>query len=254
MRAMRWFPVIGALALAAPAFAQDAARTLAFHGYAYDLDSGKFLYTEVHQQRVTGDRWRGGTIDYYAPDGSRIGHKDLDFSADPYVPMYTLQLATGGGYMEAVTAVKPDGIELKKQGYGAKKPETATIEREGAMAADSGFHSFLRDHFAELMAGQTLAFRFVVAGNLDTYKFRARRIEDRDFEGKPSVQLKVEPATWLRLLADPLYILYEPGQRRLLEYRGTSNLHDPKTHKAWTVRIIYPSSRPADAPPLPAGP
>ena len=73
------------------------------------------------------------------------------------------------------------------------------------------------------------------------------------FEGRPAIQLKVEPSTLLRLLADPLYILYEPEQRRMLEYRGISNLHDPRTGRAYTVRIVYPSRPPADAPALPEG-
>ena len=33
-----------------------------FYGYAYDQKSGKFLYTEVHEQRSNGDRWLGGTM------------------------------------------------------------------------------------------------------------------------------------------------------------------------------------------------
>jgi len=235
------------------ALAQDGAPdgTHVFRGYAYDLESGKFLYTEVHKQTVVNERWLGGTIDYYAPDGSHLGHKDLDFRNDPFIPVFRLELATG--YMEAITAVGAGGVDIQKKGYGATAVETATVKRKGAMAADSGFHSFLREHFAELLDRKTVTFTFVVAGNLDTYKFRARRIEDRTFEGKPAVQLKVEPSTWLRLLADPLYILYEPTQRRLLEYRGTSNLHDPKTHHAYAVRIVYPSSPPADAPRLPEG-
>lgn len=243
-------------ALAGAAFAACAAAepgTHAFRGYAYALEGGQFLYTEVHQQVIDGDRWLGGTIDYYAADGSRIGHKTLDFSHDPYVPVYRLDLATGGGYMEGITAVGAERIEMQKKGYGSERVRKASVSRRGTMVADSGFHSFLRDRFPDLLAGKAVDFTFVVSGELDTFRFRARRVEDRVFEGKPAVQLKVEPSTLLRLLVDSLYILYEPGQRRMLEYRGISNLHDPKTHKAWKVRIVYPSVPPADAPALPEG-
>lgn len=241
------------MTLTTAAAAADPAGTHTFRGYAYDLASGEFLYTEVHRQTVAGERWLGGTIDYYAPDGSRIGHKTLDFSQDPYVPVYRLDLATAGGYMEGITAVTAEGIELRKKGYGSDKVRSASVARKGVMVADSGFHSFLRDRFADLLDGKTVAFTFVVSGELGTFRFRARRIEDRAFEGQPAVQLKVEPSTWLRLLADPLYILYEPKQRRMLEYRGISNLHDPRTREAYTVRIVYPAVPPKDAPPLPDG-
>lgn len=233
--------------------AADPQGTHTFRGYAYDLASGTFLYTEIHRQTIVGDRWVGGTIDYYAPDGARIGHKTLDFSQDPYVPLYRLDLTTAGGYMEGVTGMTADKIDLQKKGYGTTAVRKASVRRRGEMVADSGFHSYLRDRFADLLAGKTVDFTFAVSGELSTFRFRARRIEDREFEGEPAVQLKVEPSTWLRLLADPLFILYEPRQRRMLEYRGISNLHDPATKKAYTVRIVYPSVPPKDAPPLPGG-
>lgn len=237
--------------LGAPALAQE--RPVTFRGYAYDLETSRFLYTEVHKQVITGDRWTGGTIDYYAPDGSRIGHKTLDFSRDPYVPVYRLELATGGGYMEAITGLSAERVEMEKKGYNTSRVRKASVKRAEPMVADSGFHSFLRDRFADLVAGKTVTFTFAVSGELDRFKFRARRIEDATFEGKPAVRLKVEPDTLLRLLAAPLEIVYEPGERRMLEYRGISNLHDPRTFEAYDVRIVYPSKPPADAPPLPDG-
>jgi hypothetical protein len=237
--------------LGAAASAQEPSVT--FRGYAYDLETNRFLYTEVHKQVIAGDRWTGGTIDYYAPDGSRIGHKTLDFSKDPYVPVYRLELATGGGYMEGITGLSSGLIEMEKKGYNAGRVRKASIKRTEPMVADSGFHSFLRDRFADLVAGKTVVFTFAVSGELDHFRFRARRIEDASFEGKPAVRLKVEPDTLLRLLADPLEVVYEPGERRMLEYRGISNLHDPKTFEAYKVRIVYPSKPPADAPPLPEG-
>ena len=243
------------LLLAALAFTAEAGeRDVEFRGYAYDLDTGRFLYTEVHKQVIDNDRWVGGTISYYGPDGARIGHKTLDFSKDPYVPVYRLDLTAGGGYAEGITAVGDDAIELEKKGYNSTKRRKATVKRRGTMVADSGFHSFLRDRFDDLVAGKPVPFTFVVSGELDTFKFRAQRIADGSFEGKPAVRLQVEPDTLLRLLAEPLEVLYDPAERKLLEYRGVSNLHDPRTFEAYRVRIIYPSTPPADAPPLPASP
>ena len=240
-----------AAASAAPA-PPSPVEELRFHGYAYDLASNRFLYTEVHDQRVVGERWLGGTIDYYAPDGRHIGHKSLDFSQDPYVPVYRMELNTARGhYMEAITAVLPDRIDMIKQGYGATKIGEASVPHHNPICGDSGFHTFIRDNFTELLEGQTLNFRFAVAGNLDAYRFRARLVDRTTFEGRPAVRIRVEPDSLLRWLVDPLLLTYEPDQRKLVEYRGISNLHDPATGKAYNVRVIYPSVRPADAPPVP---
>jgi len=53
------------------------------------------------------------------------------------------------------------------------------------------------------------------------------------------VRFRVEPDSLLRWMVDPLELTYEPAQRKLVEYHGVSNLHDPATGKAYNVRIIY---------------
>lgn len=245
----RLAPLLVALATAGPA----SAGQLEFRGYAYDLSSNRFLYTEVHRQQIEGARWLGGTIDYYAPDGRKIGHKTLDFTRNRTVPVYRMDLTTRGGYMEGIAEVTDEHVVMIKRGYGAREVERVTVPMPEVAAADSGFHVFLRDRFEALMKGETVKFAFVVAGNLDTFRFRARRIGETTFEGKPAVALRVEPASILRWLVDPLELVYDPVLRKLLEYRGVSNLHDPETGKAYNARIIYPETPPADAPPLPAG-
>jgi hypothetical protein len=231
------------LAIPAMASAVDAV-TARFYGYAYDLDSGQYLYTEVHEQKLLGGRWLGGTIRYFSPDGRELGAKTLDFAANPFVPVYDYRLPALH-YHEAITGVGEQIAMLKSRG---DETRTATVDNTPPIAADSGFHSFLRAHFQELLDGKTVAFTFVAAGNLDSYKFRARRIEDTMFEGHEAVQFKVEANSLLRLVAPELYLTYDPGQRRLLEYRGPSNVIDPKTDEVYKTRIVYPSQTPADAP------
>jgi hypothetical protein len=226
--------------------AQADPQTLRFYGYAYDLASGKYLYTEVYREEVDDNRWISGHTGYYAADGTRLGEKTLSFSSDRYIPVYTLDLP-GAGYLEGITRVAPDGVDMVKQ-----SPEhghqTATIPHSEPMAADAGFHSFLYDHMPELLAGQTVKFRFAVAGQLDSYNFRARMTGTTQFEGKPAVLLKIDPDSLLRFLVQPLILTYDPLSRRLLEYRGISNVMNPATGKPYNARIDYYSKPPDDAP------
>lgn len=217
-----------------------------FYGYAYDLKTGRYLYTEVHEQKMEGEKWVSGKIDYYAADGSLLGKKTLDFSQDPYVPVFRLDLVKEG-YMEAITrAAGP--IELVKRSGKGKSEESARIKKQPMMVADSGFHSFLVTHFPALLSGQKMSFRFVVAGNLDAFKFVAQRVGDTKVEGRAAVRLVVKPDSMLSLLVDPLEVTYDIEQKKLVEYRGISNIHDPVTGKAYVARIIYPGTPPADAP------
>lgn len=231
------------LSLSLPAWADE--QVLRFYGYAYDLKSNRYLYTEVHQQHLSDGRWVGGTMTYYDPQGRRIGFKTLDFARDPAIPLYHLTLDLTG-YEEGIDGIG-DTLSLFKRHARGEPLERASVARGDATAADSGFHAYIRQHFAELMAGQTLNFRLVAAGNLDAYKFRIRRIDDTRFEDAPAVRLKVEPDSLLRFVVDPLELTYDPQSRKLLEYRGISNIHD-SSGNPYTVRIDYYRQPPADAP------
>ncbi len=232
--------------LCAVSAARADSETQRFYGYAYDLATGKYLYTEVYREEIVNDRWLSGHTSYYDADGKRLGEKTLSFAADPYVPVYTLSLP-GVGYSEGISKVGPDGVEMFKESR-EKGRQTGTVPKAGQMAADSGFHSYLYQHMPDLVAGKTLKFQFAVAGQLDSYSFRARKTGDTLFEGKPAIQLKVDPDSLLRYVVDPLLLTYDPQSRRLLEYRGISNVVNPATGKPYNARIAYYTKPPDDAP------
>ncbi len=217
-----------------------------FYGHAYDLKTGKYIYTEVHEQRIEKDLWTAGSIAYFAPDGSMLAYKTLDFSQDPLIPVYRMDMKKSG-YMESITSAGSSIVMAKRVEKGAPE-EREEITKKPPMVADSGFHSFLVANFPSLLAGKKLNFKFVVAGNLDAFKFSAQRIEDGRVDGKVVSRFRIKPDSMLSLLVDPLEVSYDVASKKLVEYRGISNVHDPVTGKAYVARIIYPATPPADAP------
>ncbi|WP_293395259.1 hypothetical protein [Nevskia sp.] len=216
-----------------------------FRGYAYDLKSNQYRYTEVHRQKIDGLRWIEGSIDYFDPAGNKIAAKTLDLRKDPLIPVFKLEIFKEH-YVEAITDVEADRYTMLKTADG--KTQTKLITKTPGMGADSGFHSAIVANFDKLQAGETMKFQFGVAGQLDTYSFRCRKVGDTSFEGKPAIKLLVEPDSLLRLFVDRLDLTYEVKTRYLLEYRGVSNMHDPATGKAYNVRIVYTDTPPKDAP------
>jgi len=214
-------------------------------GYATDLETGSYLYTEVHRQRFEGDRWLGGNIRYVAPDGRQLGEKSLDFSQDPFVPLTRYRLERPR-YEEVITRVTPDTVTLEKFSDG--KRETATLTRSGDFAADSGFNAYLVANLPALRAGQTRSLRLGVIGQLDQYRFRISKAAELVFEGEPALRLRIAPDSLLRYLVDPLEVTYGLNSKRLLAYEGVSNLINPATGKVYTVRIVYTRQPPAAAP------
>lgn len=239
--------LIAALILAGLAcHAQAAEKIQRFYGYAYDLKTNQYLYTEVHRHRVDGDRWIDGTMDYYDVNGAKIASKTLDFATNPYIPIYRLD-QFNAGYIEGISKIGEE-IELFKQESRKTKLKTDSVEAKAEMAADSGFHSYIRAHFDALMKGETVGFTLIAAGQLDAYHFRLRKTGETTFADKPAVTIVAEPNSLLRYLVDPLDIIYDPATKKLLEYRGISNIHDPATGDPYITRIVYSSAPPADAP------
>lgn len=236
--------VAAALLLSATAFAAHAQGS--FYGYAYDLATGKYLYTEVHQPVFEGGREVASTIRYYTPDGKEVGKKTLDYRADTYVPKFRFDLPAEG-YAEGITA-NGEAIELLKISGKGKPEKRKSIQRQGFTAADSGFNHAVQDNLGKLVKGELVSFRFAVAGQLDSYRFKIRKVGEGTFEGKPAVKLLVQADSLLRFVAPDLNLLYDPASKRLLEYKGVSNIHDPVSGKAYNARIVYFSKPPADAP------
>jgi len=167
------------------------------------------------------------------------------------VPAYRLDLVKEG-YAEGLTGT-PGALEMFRQEPGEAIEKARYERRPALMAADSGLHALLSAHFAEILAGQRLKFRFVVSSSLDVFRFRAWRMDDTKFEGRPAVKIRVEPDSFLNWLSAPIELTYEPDLRKLVEYQGVSNVRDPVTHKQYNVHVFYYSTPPADAPKLPAG-
>lgn len=241
-------PLLLVLALAAALPARAAGDGMNFYGYAYDLKSQKYLYTEVHHHQMDNGRWLSGTITYYTPAGVEMGRKTLDFRNDRFVPVFRLEQRYG--YAEGVTD-SGDPVQMFFRTAADKPAKTGTTRKTDDMASDSGFHSYVRAHFAELMKGQPVSMHLAVAGELDNYHFRLQRGPDTQFEGRTVVNIIAEPDSLLRYLVPALTLTYDAATQQLVEYRGRSNIHDPVTGKPYDVHIAYYSLPPPDVPKLP---
>lgn len=241
---MRTLLAVALLLLACSAGAGDP-RVL---GYVYDLETDRYLYTEVHTQKRAGGKVVSSTIEYVKPDGARFGRKTIDFSKDEFVPVYRLDLGLEG-YAEGISE-NGGPIIVTRQKPGAA-PETATLPKGGTLAADAGLLRLLEAHYDALLRGETLAFRVIAPSRLDQYKFRARRADDATFEGKPAVRIQVDMDSMLKLFAGPLLFTFDAQDRQIREFRGPTNVRDPATGKDYHVRLAFYSTPPKDAGTLP---
>jgi hypothetical protein len=185
------------------------------------------------------------TVTYVGRNGHVIAKKHLEFTDNPTVPTYTMQI-TRSGYMEGIrhkhgrwfmVRRKKKGAKLKKKRFWIKPP----------MAGDAGFNPLVKKHFDALMHGKTVKFHFVAAGKQSVINLKAHKIGTTTFHGHRAVVFKAELNMFLvHFFVSSLKLTYDPHTKQLLEYRGIGDL-DNKKGKAYAVRVDYDPTMPAVA-------
>jgi hypothetical protein len=231
--------LLAALALAAPPLATAAGRgddglpsVERFAGVARGRD-GRVLYLEEHQVRRAGDRVLDALTTYRDPSGAVLAVLRSDYAADPWAPSYRFE-DRRTGRVEAIET-GPEGAALEAGGRRvllARPPPGRP-----PLVGGQGLDRLVRARLDALRAGERLTVAFAIPSRHDTYEFRVQALPAR--QAGEVVRVRVEVASWvLRLLAPAMDCDYDPVTRRLLRYRGPSNLEGPDG-APWDVEITY---------------
>jgi hypothetical protein len=224
---------LGALAaLAPPPAAAAAERVDRFQGTARDRD-GAVLYLESHDVRSVADRLRSATTTYRDPAGRVLAVLHTDFSRDPFAPSYRFEDRLRGAVEEV--EVSAGGVTL---GAGSRR-RTLALPGDPArrLVAGQGLDRFVRDRLDALEAGAELKVAFAIPSRQDAYEFRVRAVPGASTDA--TVRVRVEIDSWvLRIFASSLDVEYDRASRRLLRYRGLSNLTDERGENP-EVEITY---------------
>ncbi len=179
-------------------------------GRAFDESGEQLLYSEYHYC----DSELACMIEYRKPDGELIARKDLDYSYGPHSP----------------ALVMIDYLSGKEVRLGFSEREDVVV--------DAGFDNYVRSRWGELSGGESIEFPFQVVGFDQPLAMKAYRAN----QGSCALQelcLEVSLDSWfLGLLVDPIVLSYARDSRRLLRFRGVSNLRDDKG-KTFQVDIRY---------------
>ena len=184
------------LAGAGVASASDHELALYAVGKAVNADTGEYLYSEFHycSRDITTC-----SIDYRDSMNTSIAVKDVDYGASPYAP--NLFLREFG--IDAVVAYESSGSDE---------------------VVDAGFDNFVRSRWDTLAAGEKVTFPFRALGFDRAFDMRAGKARDGDCDDN-LLCLRVQVDSWLLgLVAQPIDLAYNRDDRRLLRYRGVSNL------------------------------
>lgn len=224
--------LVALLPAAIPARAAAGEAADRFTGVARG-PGGAVLYVEDHEVHRDGDRLLSARTVYRDPAGQTLAVLRTDFSADPFAPSYVFEDLRGAP-VEAV-ARTPGGLELRagdrtRRIAGARDPARRLV-------AGQGLDRLVRARLPEVAGGTRLELTYAIPSRLDTYDLRVRALDG----GGPTVRVRAEFSSWvLRLLAPSLEVEYDRETRRLLRYRGVSNLTFDGTNPEVEINYAYP--------------
>jgi len=208
-----------------------------YMGTAKDLNTGEFLYWEEHTEFYRAGRHLSSTVDYRAADGRVFASKEIDFSLLSLRPDFFLE-DQRNGYLEGAK-VRGDSMELfwRRTIRQDLRSKVLPLPRLGVI--DGGFDYFIRAQWDKLQEGRALSFRFAVPSELKHFGFRLRKERDIEYNGRAATEIYLEPSNFfVRLLVDPIVVVYDKSSKRLQCYEGMANINNAKG-KSHLARIEF---------------
>ncbi|PJL73581.1 hypothetical protein B9Y61_08540 [Stenotrophomonas maltophilia] len=216
-------------ALAAPWLRNEGVATSA---------QGDLLYREVHWRRGLSEgaeRW----VLYQCPDGRPFARKHLPASARPQARGYSLQDSRSGQTAEVDASGESVSIAWRED--AASELRQRRLELAPDAVIDTGFDAAVRQHWPALLRGERISLPFLVPGRQRFFPVQVRRTGAVRWQGIDAQAIEVSLDTWYGGIAPRLSLVYASADRRLLEFRGTSNLRDTRgSYPQVTVRFSSP--------------
>ncbi len=210
-----------------------------FDGTATTSD-GRIAYREVHWQRGTGDgaeRW----VQYECPDGRPFARKQMPASALTQVRGYGWEDRRSGQAASINAAGGTVRISWKEDASANVRASRIPLPSDAVI--DTGFDAAVRNHWAALMRGERLSLSFLVPGRQRFYPVQVHRRNPVRWQGIPAQSIEVKLDTWYGVVAQRLSLVYADADRRLLEFRGPSNLRNAQGgYPMVTVRFTEAAS------------
>jgi hypothetical protein len=212
-----------------------AAAAESFSGDAYDLSSGVLLFREGHYRYTTAGVAQHLVL-YRCPDGRPFARKLARDDGDAQAPDFDL-IDARLNYHEGVRR-RGNQREVYVQ-RTADLPELVDpLAMPSGGVIDAGFDEFVRRHWDELEAGQTLSVPYLVPSRRVFYSFKAK-MDNVNNAATRTIRLSL--GAWYAFLVPHIDVIYDRASRRLLHYEGLSNIRNADG-KSYKVRIELASA------------
>ena len=221
------------LALSVAGFSN--AQTRAYIGEARSLE-GKAIYEEHNLVRFDCDQPAERLVTYRCPDGQAFARKQVEYGTPLFAPTFRLE-DQRFGYVEGFAK----GAAFVQAGKAAEE-EREAIDAGENLVVDAGFDEFVRQHWDALQAGKSVSLEFLVPSRLSAYKFKLRKVRSETMFDEPASVFELAVSGMLGWFADPLEAGYRDSDRRLMHFKGLTNIRQTLDENI-VAQIRFPPAR-----------
>ena len=213
----------GLVATAAPAVVR--AVDLSFTGHARDLETRQLLYIESHFVRNAGQQSESRVVLYRCANGTEtFARKELSYGEVRQEPEFNF-LDGRTGYTEGLRRTAGGPRVFQREATRAPIRE-AKVPANVVIVSDAGFDEFVRIHWADLEAGNTVRFPFLIPSRLDFLTFKVKKHREEMVEGATSSVIRLNLSGVIGWFLPYIEVSYRKSDRVLVRYKGLTNIRN----------------------------
>jgi hypothetical protein len=118
------------------------------------------------------------------------------------------------------------GLTVFARGGAHAPVRTQALTPTGTLVVDAGFDEFVREQWDSLEQGAAIRVPFLVPSLLETIHFRIRKTAEVPIEGEAASVIRLSLAGPLGWFLPDIDVSYRKRDRRLMRYRGLTNIRD----------------------------
>jgi hypothetical protein len=143
------------------------------------------------------------------------------------------------GYIEGSEVLSNNEVKVYTRKDKESELEQKVLSPEEPFVIDGGLTYFFIKNWNRLMNNETVEFNFIAPARLDYFRFRVSKNSIINLGARRGLQLKLEINSFiLRAFVDPVYITYDLETKKILSYKGISNINNEQG-KSYSVQIDY---------------
>jgi|GEM_PF-1374943 hypothetical protein len=208
-------------------------------------DAGKVVYYEDHQveHNEQGQITRIQTR-YLRPNDKKdiFARLESKFMTSSFVPVSTFEDFRNGH--QEKTSLENGKLIIVHSNTSTDKKSKESMKITSNMVMGQGYHNYIVSNLQEFKVNEKRTLDFVVPAKQTYYKFDLTYLGKKD-EKSNLVTFRLDITNWfLSLFASKIEVDYDPKSKRLMGYRGLTNIEDDNgDNQSLNITFQYPEDK-----------